>query len=88
MRGRQCSCVRSACGCEAHIVCVISLNSVKIAHRWKVRNAIQRETSLAGVDVDNSLYGNLAPVHRLSTNDNSAYSHTLTVTLNTGSKYK
>lgn len=77
--------VCAACGCETHIVCVISLNSVKIAHRWKFRKAVWREW---GFDVDGSLYGNLAPVHCLSTNDSSAGSLTLTVSLNAGSTYK
>lgn len=80
--------VCAACGCETHIVCVISLNSVKIAHRWKFSKAVWRERASVGFDVDGSLYGNLAPVHCLSTNDSSAGSLTLTVSLNTGSKYK
>lgn len=47
-------------GGKTHIVCVIPLNSVKIAHRWKVRSVIEREKPLAGFDVDDSLYGNVA----------------------------
>lgn len=88
--GGVCVHVCAACGCETHIVCVITLNSVKIAHRWKVGNDIYRHKLLAGFDVDDSLYGNLALVHRLSTNDMQLclFSHTDSHTLNTGSKYK
>lgn len=60
MRGRRCSCVRAACGCGAHVVCVVPLKPVKIAHRWRVRQAVGREGVSAGFDVDEPSCGDLA----------------------------
>lgn len=67
----------AACGCEMHIVAVITLYSVKIAHRWKVRDARCRQDVLIGFDVVDPLCGNLAAIHRLSSSDSSARSRTL-----------
>lgn len=50
----------AACGRGAHVVCVVPLKPVKIAHRWRVRVAIRWEGVSAGFDVDESSCGDLA----------------------------